>query len=205
MRTSINEPNFFANQYGSHMLYGYNQGWYHTTFKRMGGCGPTAAAMLLSYRYRNSPQIKFPVKGSSREAVVRFMDEVWNYVTPGFMGLNTTEKFKNGVVKFSKNQQLDLTCQCLEIPSRQKNRLSWDGILQFLKEAISMDKPVAFLNLHAGTLRNLESWHWVVLIAVQEEKDDTIAVCLDQGEQKNLKLSEWYKTTKKGGGFVVLQ
>ena len=70
-------------------FYGACQEWYPTRFRRMTGCGPTAAANLLACASEGVPF-------GTAEARVAVMQTMWNYLTPGVRGLHRVRKFKMG-------------------------------------------------------------------------------------------------------------
>ena len=74
----------------------------------------------------------------------------------------------------------------------------------FLRHAIENDHPVAFLNLHHGRERKIESWHWVTLVGVMfdETKDMLSATVADEGILKNINLGFWIDSSTEGGGFI---
>jgi hypothetical protein len=78
-------------------------------------------------------------------------------------------------------------------------------MLGFLSDALRRDTPVAFLSLDRGRERKLDSWHWVMLIAVSYEDDGAAATAtvLDGGKKLDVDLKVWYDTTARGGGFVA--
>jgi hypothetical protein len=77
-------------------------------------------------------------------------------------------------------------------------------VVYFLEGALQQDSPIAFLNLCNGDEKNLQSWHWVTIIALEYSEDGNSAFIdiLDEGLIKKIDLLLWYKTTTHGGGFV---
>jgi hypothetical protein len=81
-------------------------------------------------------------------------------------------------------------------------------------EALKNDAPVAFLNLHAGDVEELDTWHWVTIIGVDEELGDLgghgagtasfKARFYDHGQCREADVGRWLATTKTGGGFVFI-
>ena len=74
----------------------------------------------------------------------------------------------------------------------------------FLIQALDADCPVAFLNFSNGSLPNLDSWHWVPLIALTEGEGVLLCTILDEGAEKVIDLALWLETTLLGGALVTL-
>ena len=95
------------------------------------------------------------------------MEALWPYVTPRLPGLDKPESLVLGCRSFalsggacSRGDPQD--------PRRRENRPSPAACRDFLIRALDADCPVAFLNFSNGSLPNLDSWHWVPLIALTE-------------------------------------
>jgi len=89
-----------------------------------------------------------------------------------------------------------------QLPREKEERPSRAEVLDFLNTAFSHDLPVAFLNLDNGTLKNLESWHWVTLVSIASDME---AQMYDQSCSEIIHLGEWLSSTTKGGAFVALE
>ena len=131
------------------------------------------------------------------------MEAVWPYVTPGTMGLDKPESFVLGCRSFALSRGAVLDGRILPIPRRGKgSRPDLDQVRTFLVWALDKDTPVAFLNYSNGDLKNLDSWHWVPLIACRGEGDSLTVTALDGGEEKELDLALWLETSFLGGALV---
>lgn len=183
--------------------YGADQEWYGTEWQRKSGCGPTSCAHLLWYlsRTRLGCGALCPYDGFNRAGFVRLMEDVWQYITPGRMGVNSTSIFTRGAVRYAQDRGLHLHCRVLNIPLLQGDRPEFTQVAEFLECAFEDDLPVAFLNLSNGTLTNLENWHWVTLVAASGGK----AMMYDACERTEIDLETWLRTTRLGGGFVALE
>jgi len=189
------------------ILYGYNQGWYTTSFKRTRGCGPTAAAMLLLYLNKREAE-PLPYKSHSISAITEVLENVWDFVTPGWLlGLNSTAKFCNGIEELMDYYGLSWQCRRQSVTAAKFRRFSLGQVIKFLEEALASDCPVAFLNLHKGRVTALESWHWIVMISLCYEATQNryMATCYDGGQAITFDLGLWLETTKLGGGFVYIE
>jgi hypothetical protein len=188
------------------VFYGSDQEWYSKKWQRMAGCGPSAVANIMHYLIssNNDPQ---SCSKLTKTELLKLMDEIWNYVTPGLGGVNSTGKLRDGVLKYTTEKELNIRLGCFDIPKKKALRPDLQQVVCFLTEALSKDSPVAFLNLEHGTIEELESWHWVTMIALEydTELSATFATILDCGLEKRINLAEWLDTTKLGGGFVSFE
>lgn len=188
--------------YYGRAYYGADQAWYETHQKRYSGCGPTVCSNILWYLSReNRIRNLVPENGNDHDKILKLMNDVWKDVTPGNMGLNSTEMLKDGVQDYASRNDLSLDVRTLDIPQSKKKRPSQNEVMDFLHKAINDDLPIAFLNLSNGSLTNLESWHWVMLVGANDGK----AIMYDQGKNSTVNIYKWLDTTLLGGGFVVIQ
>ncbi|MDF2501674.1 MAG: hypothetical protein K0Q77_2388 [Anaerosporomusa subterranea] len=202
----IRRPEWLQVESDNQILYGYNQGWYTTSFQRTRGCGPTAATMLLSYLNRREAE-PLPYTFHSIPAITNVLENVWNYVTPGWLlGLNSTEKFCKGVEALLGDFGLSWQCHRLSVTASRSKRVSLSQAAKFLEDGIASDCPIAFLNLHRGREIALESWHWIVLVSLSYDASETryMATCYDGGRSITFDLGRWLDTTRFGGGFVYI-
>ncbi|MGI6153721.1 MAG: hypothetical protein ACOYJB_07815 [Christensenellaceae bacterium] len=202
--SSVRSPEMLWVKSGASISYGASQVWYPSWLQRMSGCGPTAASNLLWYLAATRPEscgALFAGDGTKRADMVRLMQRVWQYVTPGMRGVDKASMLAEGGVQYGADNGIIIRPRVLEIPAADSG-LYTDAVFAFLSTAFADDLPVAFLNLSNGALANLESWHWVTLIAANSA---LCAQMYDQGGRQMLDLDLWLQTTKKGGAFVVLE
>lgn len=181
-------------------MHGVDQDWYRLPWQRLAGCGPCTASNMLRYF---GPRAGMHEALDSKEQMQALMQRVWGYVTPGLRGLNTTERFQEGMEQLLKEQGSQLRCRRLNIPPQPAARPDAAAVARFIREGLQADSPIAFLNLHRGQLYNLENWHWVTLTALHEGPHGLTATAADNGDQLTLDLSKWLQTSTLGGGFVA--
>lgn len=202
----IKHPEWLQLEVDHKILYGYSQNWYKTSFQQTRGCGPTAAAMLLSYMNRREEK-HLPYLCHTISSVTEVLEDVWNFVTPGrLLGLNNTQKFCHGVNTLITHYGLNWQCNELSIAAFRYKRVPLSQAMAFLKAGISSDCPVAFLNLHKGKVADLESWHWIVMVSLSYDPEQNcyLATCYDGGRSITFDMELWLETTRFGGGFVYL-
>ncbi len=182
--------------FGGHTI-GGSQLWYRERWPRMSGCGPTAASNIVWYYARSRPELHSlcDVGGADRAHFLRLMDEMFTFVTPGFQGVNSAAIFTDGIMRYGAARGANIATHVLEA-GRSADEYA---VRDFIEGALKLDAPIAFLNLSNGALENLESWHWVTIVALDERMTASIA---DQGRIFEIDLGLWLKTTMLGGALV---
>jgi hypothetical protein len=189
------------------LCYGANQSWYRDPFQKRAGCGPTSAAHLIRYLARAHGGCSALCEGvgdgvSAKEEFLSLMQNLWPYITPGPMGVNKTSIFAKGAERYGSDRGVPLAARALPVPTLPSLRPSFRQTASFLAAALAGDLPVAFLNLSNGSLANLDSWHWVTIVAFAPGGFG--ALIYDNGSRREINIKEWLGTTLLGGGFVAL-
>jgi hypothetical protein len=99
-------------------------------------------------------------------------------------------------------KELNIKLDVMDIPKKRHLRPEFQKLMEFLAAALDNDMPVAFLILHNGKVKELDSWHWVTIISIEYDDNQAYADILDEGMIKKINLAEWFNTTIIGGGFV---
>jgi hypothetical protein len=87
----------------------------------------------------------------------------------------------------------------LDIP--KLGRPSAPEVLGFVAAGLDSDCPVAFLNLSNGNQPQLDGWHWVTIIGLD---DRAVARISDQARLIEVNIEEWLGSTLLGGAFVYI-
>jgi hypothetical protein len=184
--------------------FGCNQEWYTSYWRRFTGCGPSTASTLLIYLQR-SGRINFPIGGYDKKDCKLVMDSVWPYVNPTVRGVNTSDIFVDGIEKFASVHGFSIECQRLVLPHAD-GRPSLSDAVNFIENGLRKDCPVAFLNLHNGKVKNLESWHWLTIVQIARDKDlQHVEVTVFDGDSADtVDFKNWYETTARDGALVYL-
>jgi len=182
--------------------YGCSQSFYTSRWKRLSGCGPTAASNLVIYNQMSNIDMD-PLK---IETCRHIMNGMFDYVTPGIGGVNSTQRFLKGIHRYLKNHELAYTTRHLDIPKLKEKRPSLAHVIAFIAQALQEDTPVAFLNLHNGETKELDEWHWVTIVNISYPEDLSRASIqiMDDGKLFNIELGVWLETTQNKGGFICL-
>lgn len=205
---SITQPELFNITDGINTWSGADQEWYQNNWRAKAGCGTTTAAHLISYLSEIHVDYKdlYLAHSRKRDDFLNFMNELWDYVTPGLKGLNTITKFVHGVRAYAIEKGVTLSFHKLNITRKKTDRPTIDQCITFLQSAMKSDRPVAFLNLSSGTIKDLESWHWVTIIAF-EEQPNGIILCTalnSSGQIIIIDFQQWLQTSRLGGGLVYI-
>ena len=206
MRTaSLKQPNRFEimDEKDGRIYYGFDQEWYASKWQRLSGCGPTTASTIFYYLFGAEPGPEAGRRLTRRESLA-FLEKTWRHVTPTIRGIPSTELLCRGVESYAGANSLGLKLERLDIPRDRSSRPDLGALLRFLAASLSADSPVAFLNLHSGEEKLLDSWHWVTVVSLDYEEDGSAAFLdiLDEGVKKRINLAQRYRTTTLGGGFV---
>lgn len=200
MNTSIKDKDALAIRLPDGEFHlGLDQEFYKTKWKRLSGCGPTAASNLYLYHL---PRLD---RNRTMEEGLEIMDAIWKYVTPRFGGgVKNTQIFTTGMSAFLRDQGKSYTVDVIDVPKKKELRRPLSEVRDFMRQAIDDDLPVAFLNLHNGEEKQLDAWHWVTVVGIEmSTKDEMYLDIFDGGKLISVNLDQWYAKTKDGGGFVV--
>lgn len=186
--------------------HGADQDWYSLPWRQRAGCGPTTASVQMAYLAALRPSLAAlcPLEGREQGTFVTYMDQVWEYVTPGSHGLNRVEMYTDGVTRFCGERGVRLVSHALEVPIGEE-RPGFERCVSFIRAGLASDCPVAFLNLDNGEVEALDKWHWVLLSALEKGDAGTLVTVVDSGNSFSIDLKLWYDTARDLGGFVWLE
>lgn len=206
---ALRYPDYFTITDSDGTIYrGGDQLWYADYWQRRAGCGPVAAAVLLSYLASTRWELAklAPAHPRTMEGFLPFLEEVWQYVTPGSRGLDKPESFLIGCRSFALSKGTRLNGDILSLPHRtggeKRPSLAW--CREFILSALDDNCPLAFLNFSSGEAEGLDDWHWVPVIAAAEENDRLYLLLLDEGKEKAIDFNLWWSTSLEGGALVSL-
>lgn len=182
---------------------GADQEWFPLAWQRRAGCGPTAAALITAYLAQSVPgwEALYPEGRMDRALFRAHMCRVWAYVTPGPHGLNRPQVFADGLAAYGAGRGVPLHPVVLELPARRSRRPGWEEWSAFVRAALDRDRPVAFLNLCNGRVKELDRWHWVTITALE----GPTATIVESGRAYPIDLARWLATTTKRGGLVTVE
>ena len=185
---------------GNRPLYGCDQDWFRSFWQRKAGCGPCTLANIMLYLSRAGKLAKgFEV--NSIQHMLPLMEAMWERVTPGMMGLNSTERFVLGANQALLESSSALSARALDIEKGTSLAEGAGQILPFVKAGLA-EAPVGFLSLLKKQLDALEPWHWVTLVGMSQGAEDVTLHIYDNGLQFDLSLKKWLEAGGNGG-FVA--
>ena len=194
MEITLSEPHILKmTHHDGETSVGGSQEWYEDKWQKASGCGPVAASNLIWYKTR--PQ-------GGKDRYVEIMKEMFTYITPSIRGVNTSAIFTGGIVGYGTDNGLQITPKVLEIRPKPFMRPGIGTVHSFILSALKSDAPVAFLNLSHGALEDLENWHWVTIIAFNNETG--IAEISDYGKVLYIDITQWLDKSMLGGAMVYL-
>lgn len=166
------------------------QFWYPSLRQRMSGCGPVVASNIAA--------VLADLPYETKDDCLWLMTTMWDFVTPGIYGLHHEDMFADGLNAFFDANGLPFACRKLHCP--KKNRLPFADVAAFVSNALDGGCPVAMLNLNPFADKELEPWHWVTLVDLDDETN--VVEVFDQEKHFFLDLKVWYENTRKRCGFV---
>lgn len=180
------------------LYHGADQEWFPLLWQRKAGCGPTTASHLVLYNRQNLLPIH-------KKEMAALMEKMWTHITPGIMGVHLVSQFTKGLASYLSEMGLPNRVVSLPVAKDREKRVSFDQIVSFIDGCLLSDQPVAFLNLSAGEVKNLDSWHWVTIVGLEKLDNGVFIHVYDGGTQWIIDLKLWYDTTMRSGGFASLQ
>ena len=182
---------------------GGDQDWFTGEWQRMAGCAPTTCAAVVRYLAETQEQYRALCDGDEgeRSGFLRRMEAIWEHMTPGRMGTNSTLLYIEGAVRYAESRSVTgLGSKTLDVPEEQALRPDIERTAKFIADGLGRDLPVLFLNLCNGDLENLDSWHWVTITALEPKSG--VVTAFDNGLVLELDLELWLRTSRFGGGFL---
>jgi hypothetical protein len=202
MLHTLKNPSLLEIQTPEGSCIGGSQEWYADCFRRMSGCGPTAASNLIWYLSPDN------FKSSGWDGYQALQNEMFSFVTPGMGGVNTAALFTDGLERYAKAHGIELTTHALELPGfigKLRDIMCHDTerVSEFVLNGLRSDCPIAFLNLSNGNQTQFESWHWITILALEHES--MTARVSDQGRAFDIDLAAWLRTSLLGGALVYAE
>jgi hypothetical protein len=206
MMTLANTDAFLIRDASGGSYYGGDQEWFGSRkeYRKEAACGATTCANILGYLAQTRPSLAglAPHNLGDKDGFLDFMKAVYPYVRPGLIGIMPAD-FTRGATEYSARLGFEFEYDMLTVPASSSKRPSPDAMYRFLNAALADDLPVAFLNLSGGRVKNLDSYHWVTLIGLEEK---TVACrIVDNGRLLDVELMKWLRRSTLGGAFVIIK
>lgn len=208
MQYTLQHPELFNIKDGkTHFVaYGGDQEWYAKFWNRKSGCGPTTASNITAYLAMTNPTYRSLYSPSTmlKQDFSQHMETLFNYVTPGLGGVNHITKFTDGIQKYSDKLNLPFTIHSFSVDGKDTSLRDVSALKEFVKQGLSQDCPIAFLNLSNGRESILQSWHWITITSAVIDDTKLIATASDEGEVRTFDLVNWFTSTQMHGGLVYI-
>ena len=110
-----------------------------------------------------------------------------------------------GLESYAREKGLELPIRELDVPALKSARPTVGQCAAFLRTALAADSPVAFLNLSHGLVKELDSWHWVTIVGLEQHGDGLMqTTILDGGREYAVDFRLWFQSTRAGGGLIYV-
>jgi hypothetical protein len=164
-----------------------------------GACGATTGANIFGYLARTHGDFADPGDLQSKASFLEFMKKSYAHLYPRVMGL-MADNFMLGAEAFAASLGVPMRAERLKAPISRSCRPSAGEAAAYIAESLRRDVPVAHLILSSGATPELDAWHWVTIIALDE---DTMKIdVIDNGQLLRADLARWLDTSIMGGSFV---
>lgn len=146
---------------------GGNQDWYPYAYQRSAGCGPTAATNIIVYLSQTVPgeEALFEGRKGHLGDYRQLMETLYDYVRPIHLpfyrlrgrkviahwlplalGVPCRRRFSRGVLAYAEQRKVDLKERVYNYPLFKSREIVSQSIFDYLKMALSEERPVALLN-----------------------------------------------------------
>lgn len=158
---------------GQNIGYGGNQEWFHEQWAQRAGCASVLASnMYACYHDQSIYEL---------DDFLKVMEEMFQQMTPGYMGYPYLYKFARTFVKIMDKEGYDFK------PVYQKKSKNYKQAITFVLESLNEGHPVALLILHhrAEELEE-DNWHWICVSGYIEKENGYDIIFSDCGERRIL-------------------
>ena len=168
---------------GNRIAYGGDQEWCRSKWKRMSGCGPTAGANLSACYAAARPEwgALYPGNADSfdRETYTDCIEEIFRYITPGFMGYPYANRFVRQYARYAADHGIRFSGTCVG------GTESADQLFDFARRSIDGGNPAALLVLgHRAAEMQEDTWHWVTVSGYTDGNDGQQLIVSSCGERQ---------------------
>lgn len=166
---------------GKYLAYGGDQEWFPGTFQRRAGCGSVTGTNIAVCEGLYQEELK-DSEAVPHEIYLNLMENMYSYMTPGFMGYPLIGKFKKDFLNFAASKGKKLKAKSIFLPKGHETCLS------FIKDGLYNGHPVALLIWrHSRKEFREDNWHWVTITGYDEEKN--ILIWSNCGEREEIPVS----------------
>jgi hypothetical protein len=185
-------------------FYGGDQNWYKDRFMRMAGCSAVCASEACAYLAGHFPNLRSLYPGDPldihKEEFISFMETVFRYVTPGFMGMSSIKRFKRCFLEYASAAGADVRVSMLG------GEASADAAKEFARRALNAGYCVLYLLLtHKDKELDEFTWHWFTLTGYETDGETMLVDFATWSNKHTFDLGRlWNTGTLSHGGMVVI-
>ncbi len=220
-QAELREPSWLMVQDGATRArwFGARQAWYRERYRQKRACGVVSASLAMAYAahkpmhvslyqpYQEAGRVTGKVPADYRFERVSYlghMIDVYNYITPAPWGV-LPANLQEGVAAFGRARGIGISTDSFTVAAYMKrSRKHFKRLVRFLLDALRDDMPVSMVLYGRGQITAVAHLHWVTIVGVYANTDQTQAVVRvsDHGKEKDFSLDEWFYTARMGGAFV---
>lgn len=178
---------------GRRHYYGGAQKWFRSSELRHAGCSIVAAANIAAYiSVMSKNKSLYNYDDMSKDNFLHLMEEIAVFIHPDAVkGVTSVAYFDDKVSQFSKDKGVVLRSHAITTEDYFTN------VKDFIKGALSENKPVALLMLENNVLKEFD-WHWMTVTKLFENVDKTYVDISTWGERRIFTLEDFYKYSSFG-------
>lgn len=154
-----------------------------------------AATNLILFDYAKSIKDTYSTEYLTPTQVRGLMDELWDILYPVKQGNISMQAFVNGLEFFESVKHMNFSLNYRTIDAATSSSYK-DSIIGFLTQALSKNRPVAFVNQTSNI------WSWLTIFEI-DDRNETFSA-LDNGNITVFNLTDWLNQEETIGGFVYL-
>lgn len=190
---------------GGTPAFGPDQGWFENTWRADSGCGPVSASLIMAYLAFTQPHLRplYIPESLTRPDWLIHMNTLFEFVTPGRMGVNKLPIYTDGVLSYAASRGVSLIPQAFDVPGvLLGKRKPSQELADFVAAGLASDTPIGLLVLSRGKESRLQHWHWITITSAEINGTDIQAHASDEGAEISFDLQLWYTTTHLSGGLA---
>lgn len=193
-RVALNNSVDFIKIYdGKRSYYGGAQAWFKSSNLRKAGCSVVAAANITAYcAVEGRNRTLYDYDDMSKDNFLHHMESIAEYIHPeAVKGVTSVSYFNDKVRRFSKDKGIDMKAHAITTED------CFTNVKDFIKKALSEDKPLALLMLENSVLKEFD-WHWMTVTRLFENVDKTYIDFSTWGERRIFTLEDFYNHSSFG-------
>lgn len=201
----INRPNRIRIDYfKTDGIPGGSQAWFTDYWMRIGGCAALAACdmtICLAKNHGLRDLCSFNSRKINREDYIRLGMIMKNYIRPRVGGVVKTSIYTRGLGRYLNER--GYRAEFMECQGKE----DYDRAVQFVREALSLNLPVAYLMLlHSDKRFEHLNWHWFTITGMEIKNGRVKLTYHTYGGANTVDFSDlWHTGRIWKGGMVAIR